>query len=216
MSKTTFESAANSDSQPLQLPATTERSRSDLPRIPRIFSSRARASSTSPVAVTNPSRVLVAIRKVPRVGRPASVAFGRLLRREQTRSEIDHRKAPRSPRNRPSWNLRAELIHAFCISDAANIRPPSESLGEWRVLRGKGRSLSTLLDPCSQELKQRRLPWRLSKRSEIMASIGQVEALVAQRKVGDLVSRHRHRERRSSCETMGRSPCGDGRHHDHP
>jgi len=61
-SKTTLPRACSSASQPPQLPATTERSRSALPKSRRIRSSSARASSISPAGETSPSRVELARR----------------------------------------------------------------------------------------------------------------------------------------------------------
>ena len=42
---------------------------------------------------------------------------------------------------------------------------------------------------------------------QVVPAVGEVEALVAQREVGDLLVSQRHRQARSSCGTTGRRPC---------
>src|SRR5205814_5621560 len=59
----TYPHATSSPSQPLQLPAATERNRSGRPKRRRRGASSARASSTSPVVEQRPCRVELAIRK---------------------------------------------------------------------------------------------------------------------------------------------------------
>ena len=61
-SNTTFPRATSSASQPLQLPATTDRRRKDRPNSCRIRRSSATASSTSPSGLCSPARVLAAMR----------------------------------------------------------------------------------------------------------------------------------------------------------
>lgn len=118
ISKTTFPSALSSDSQPPQLPATTERSLNDRPSSERIPFSNARTGSGSPVTVSSPLRVLLDI----------EISCVYLTRRSpsSTASSGEKRHDPRSMTGSPSLRARNASVGT---TGSARLNPFSA----WRI-----------------------------------------------------------------------------------
>src|SRR6266581_993053 len=191
-SKTTVFRTFTSTSHPLHPPALTWRSFSERPNRRSACRSRARASRTVSPSITRSSLVRAAIRwSGENRPAPAGQAFSHSPQK---------RHRPRSSASRPPSRRRAPVGQV-----STQERHPSGHFAGSRT--GRPRNLSGI-GGTLEGYRRVRLPWRSRSRnafsmasaSQVVPAVREIEALVAEREVGDRLQPHRIRERRPVVE----------------